>query len=347
MKYSLHFFSGTSENRPREAYRLVTEASMFADRRGFEAVWTPERHFHAFGGLYPNPAVLGAGLATITQRLKIRAGSVVPPLHDPLRIVEEWSIVDNLSGGRAGVAFAAGFHPNDFVLRPDGFARRHELRWEAVDTIRRLWRGGTIQRVDGAGKLIEVEVFPKPVQPELPMWMTAGNTPNTFEQAGKLGLNVLSSLIGLDVDRLAQRIEVYHRSLVQHGYDPGTKDVSVMLHTFVGTDFEAVKARVRAPFCNYLRSHTHLLRALATSLQGIDVSEIDNADLEDLLEMEFQRYVNTNSLMGSLDTCERMIQRLAAIGVTEVCCLLDFGVPAAEVLESLVELDRLRARTEG
>jgi natural product biosynthesis luciferase-like monooxygenase protein len=347
MKYSLHFFSGTSESQPREAYRLVTEASMFADQHDFEAVWTPERHFHPFGGLYPNPAVLGAGLATITKRLKIRAGSVVPSLHDPLRIVEEWAVVDNLSGGRAGVAFAAGFHPHDFVFRPEGFTRRHELRWEAVEIVRKLWRGGTIQRVDGAGKQIDIQIFPKPVQPELPMWMTAGNTPATFEQAGTLGLNVLSSLIGLDVDRLAKRIEVYHRSLVQHGYDPATKSVSVMLHTFVGRDFEAVKARVRAPFCDYLRSHTHLLRSLATSLQGIDAAEIDKADLDELLEMEFQRYVNTNSLMGSLESCERMVRRLAQIGVTEVCCLLDFGVPAAEVLASLVELDHLRARTEG
>ena len=40
----------------RDRYRLLLEGAKFADEHGFAAVWTPERHFHAFGGLYPNPA---------------------------------------------------------------------------------------------------------------------------------------------------------------------------------------------------------------------------------------------------------------------------------------------------
>ena len=81
----------------RDRYRLLLEGARFADRHGFAAVWTPERHFHAFGGLYPNPAVTGAALAAITERIGIRAGSVVLPLHNPIRVAEEWSVVDNLS----------------------------------------------------------------------------------------------------------------------------------------------------------------------------------------------------------------------------------------------------------
>ena len=71
-------------------------------RNGFKAVWTPERHFHAFGGLYPNPAVTSAAVAAITTRVRVRAGSVVLPLHNPIRVAEEWAVVDNLSQGRVG-----------------------------------------------------------------------------------------------------------------------------------------------------------------------------------------------------------------------------------------------------
>ena len=48
----------------------------------------PERHFHAFGGLSPNPSVTAAALAAVTERVRIRSGSVVVPLHHPARIAE-------------------------------------------------------------------------------------------------------------------------------------------------------------------------------------------------------------------------------------------------------------------
>ena len=81
LEFSLFFFSGDESAFPKDKYQLVLEATKFADRNGFAAVWTPERHFHRFGGLYPNPAVLGAALAAITERVQIRGGSVIAPLQ--------------------------------------------------------------------------------------------------------------------------------------------------------------------------------------------------------------------------------------------------------------------------
>ncbi len=75
---------------------------------GFEAAWTPERHFHEFGGIFPNPSVTSAVLTAMTERVKIRTGSCVLPLHSPIRVAEEWSFVDVLSKGRVGASFAAG-----------------------------------------------------------------------------------------------------------------------------------------------------------------------------------------------------------------------------------------------
>ena len=69
------------DGRVATEYRLLLDGARFADAHGFAAVWTPERHFHAFGGLYPNPAVTGAAVAAVTSRVSIRAGSVVLPLH--------------------------------------------------------------------------------------------------------------------------------------------------------------------------------------------------------------------------------------------------------------------------
>ncbi len=119
--FSLFYFAA-GEDTASDGYRLLLDSARFADRHGFEAVWTPERHFHAFGGAYPNPSVTSAALAAITTNVGIRAGSVVLPLHSPVRVAEEWAVVDNISRGRVAISFAAGWQPNDFVLNPSAYA---------------------------------------------------------------------------------------------------------------------------------------------------------------------------------------------------------------------------------
>jgi hypothetical protein len=118
MEFSLFYFSGDGSTTRNDKYRLLIEGAKFADRHRFSGVWIPERHFDAFGGLYPNPSVAGAAISMITEHIQIRSGSVVMPLQNPLRVAEEWSMVDNLSNGRVSLSFAPGWHPNDFVLYP-------------------------------------------------------------------------------------------------------------------------------------------------------------------------------------------------------------------------------------
>jgi methionyl-tRNA formyltransferase len=71
--FSLFYFASDEGEGVADKYHLLLEGAKFADTHGFDAVWTPERHFHAFGGLYPNPSVASAAIAAITQNIKIRA----------------------------------------------------------------------------------------------------------------------------------------------------------------------------------------------------------------------------------------------------------------------------------
>jgi non-ribosomal peptide synthetase component F len=180
--FSLFYFAADDGAKPQK-YELLLEGAKFADRHGFAAVWTPERHFHPFGGLYPNPSVTSAAIAAVTQRINIRAGSVVLPLHNPLRVVEEWSVVDNLSNGRVGLSFAPGWQANDFVLAPDRYSDRKQIMVDHIETIRGLWRGDSLALTDGLGKLAQVRIYPRPIQSELPFWLTAAGNPETFRLA--------------------------------------------------------------------------------------------------------------------------------------------------------------------
>ncbi|HEX8245700.1 MAG TPA: MupA/Atu3671 family FMN-dependent luciferase-like monooxygenase, partial [Longimicrobium sp.] len=340
MHFSLFYFSSAGEAGGEGRYRLLLEGARFADRNGFHAVWTPERHFHAFGGAFPNPAVAGAAVAAVTERIGIRAGSVVLPLHDPLRVAEEWSVVDNLSGGRVGISFASGWQPNDFVLAPEKYAGRGEGMFRDVETVRALWRGEPVARTNGVGKEIQVRVLPRPVQPELPVWITAGGSPDTFRRAGQAGAAMLTHLLGQSLEELAEKIRAYRQAYRESGA-PGEGHVTLMLHTFVGSDLESVRETVRAPFKRYLASSAELLRPVAEA-HGIDMAPASPEDRDAILDHAFERYWQSAALMGTPERCGEMVERLKDAGVDEIGCLIDFIDDTDRVLDALHRLDEVR-----
>ena len=345
--FSLFYFASDVGASSSDRYRLLLEGARFADRSGFSAIWTPERHFHPFGGLYPNPSVVSAAIAAVTERVQIRAGSVVLPLHHPIRVAEEWSVVDNLSNGRVGISFASGWHAGDFVFAPDHYVERRAVMMQAIDTVRALWRGEQVAARGGAGSEITVRIFPPPIQHDLPIWLTAAGNPETFRMAGEAGANLLTHLLGQSLNELANKIAIYRQAWRAHGHGPGDGHVTLMLHTFVGEDLEVVRETVRAPFCDYLRSSLDLIDNLARS-RGLDITadSFTEADMEALLDHAFDRYFATSGLMGTPEICLQMIAQLQEIGVDEVACLIDFGIAPDKVLASLDLLNVVRERSQ-
>src|SRR4051812_15125696 len=251
MKFSLFFFSGDGSDAREDRYDLLFEAAKFGDRHGFEAVWIPERHFVDFGGLFPNPAVIAAALAAVTEQIELRAGSVVLPLHHPIRLAGEWGVVDALSGGRAGISIASGWHPNDFVLAPEHYEARREITYRQLETLRRLWSGEKVSFPGPDGNEVAVATMPRPVRAELPVWVTSGGTPETFRRAGEIGANLLASLLGGPLEKLAEGIAAYRSAREQAGLDPQEGIVTVMLHAFLGSERSAVAEVVRKPMYTY------------------------------------------------------------------------------------------------
>jgi natural product biosynthesis luciferase-like monooxygenase protein len=346
MDFSLFYFASDEAEVTKDKYQLLLEGARFADRNGFSAVWTPERHFHHFGGLYPNPSVTGAAIAAITEQVQIRAGSVVLPLHNPIRVAEEWSVVDNLSKGRVGISFASGWQANDFVLGPDSYLDRKEITLRGIETVRRLWRGEAVTFKGATGEDVPVKILPHPIQRELPVWVTAAGHPETFRQAGAIGARLLTHLLGQTVEELTDKIAIY-RDAWRSARHTGSGYVTLMLHTFIGEDVETVRQKVRKPFGQYLRTSFNLMANFGRNLrQGREANDFTPDDLDVLEAHAFERYFETSGLFGSPDTCLPLIDRLKTIGVNEVACLIDFGVDTDSVMSSLHYLDILRKRSD-
>lgn len=345
MKFGLMFFASSEDALVGDKYSLIIESAKFADVHGFSSIWTPERHFTKFGSLYPNPAVLNAALARETRQIRLQAGSVVLPIHNPIRIAEEWSVVDNLSAGRVGISFASGWNPNDFVFFPEKFKDRHQELFIGIDIIQKLWQGELIPKTNGNGNQVEIRIYPTPIQPELPIWITAASNPKTFIKAGEIGANLLTHLLDQDIEELADKIYLYRQARTKYGHNPETGIVSIMLHTFVGDDFHQVRKQVRAPYCEYLKSNIGLLKGLAQSRNSsIDISGLSEKDLDDFVNFLFERFASARGLIGTPETCLDLLNQLDNIGVDEVCCLLDFGASKNLILSHLPNLNQLRER---
>lgn len=352
MRFSLFYFSaegGEGESAPkpgRDRYRLLLEGSRIADEGGLDAIWTPERHFHEFGGIYPNPSVAGAAVAAITERVRIRAGSVVLPLHDTIRVAEEWSVVDNLSDGRVDLSFASGWHDRDFIFAPNNFDDRKEVMFREIESLRALWRGESITR-ESPKTEVTLTIHPRPVQPELPFWVTAGGSPETFRRAGEIGGNLLTHLLGQSPAELEDKIRVYREAWDAAGH-PGRGHVSLMLHTYIGPDMDDVMARVREPFRNYLSTSVGLIKAMAQGDgKDLKMAELSDEDMEALLDHAFNRYFETSALMGTFESNLEMVESLRDRDVDEIACLADFGVDDDATLRSMERIPELMARANA
>lgn len=333
-----HAANDTAGNR----YELLLEGARFADSHGFSAVWTPERHFHPFGGLYPNPSVTSAAVAAITHRIDIRAGSVVIPLHHPLRIAEEWAVVDNISGGRVGMSVASGWHPTDFALRPSAFADRRETLRRSIEQVRSLWRGDEIDVVDGTGTPVRVRSYPRPVSRELPIWVTSGGSVQTFRLAGAMRAGLLTNLLGQDLDDLVPKIAAYRAEARASSDGAYTGNVVLMIHAFLDADPDRARDVVREPLCAYLRSSFALNAGSVPGGASRDGHSVDPADLEYLVRRSFDRYFETSGLFGTVAMAEQTVRNLARLGVDELACQIDFGVDPPVALAGLRRLAELR-----
>lgn len=354
--FSLFYFASEIGGEPNERYKLLIEGAKYGDENGFAAVWTPERHFHSFGGLYSNPSVASAALATLTKRIGIRAGSVVSPLHHPVRLAEEWALVDNLSHGRVGISFASGWQANDFIFAPERYADRKRIMLDNIETVRKLWRGEAVSFTGGDGKEVGVRIFPTPIQPELPVWVTAAGNPETFRQAGEIGANILTHLLGQKIEDVEEKVEIYRQAWAKAGH-PGRGHATLMLHTYVGRTMEEVKEMVRGPMCRYLGTSLDLIRnapfAFPTyKVPSTEVAEkveqglrsFSPADMEVLLGFAFERYFESSGLFGTVERCVEISERCRDADVDEIGCLIDYGVPVDAALAGLRDLNEVRQR---
>ncbi len=203
-----------------------------------------------------------------------------------------------------------------------------------------------------------MRTLPRPLQKELPLWVTTAGNIDTYTQAAKLGANVLTHLLGQSIEEVSEKVRAYRRAWAEAGHS-GKGTVTLMLHTFVGPDADSVERAVRQPLKEYLKSAMFLVKSAAWQFptfkkmsdeQGKTLDEffatISDEDMDALLEFAFQRYFHTSGLFGTPESCGQMVDKVKSADVDEIACLIDFGIKTDVVLEHLPYLNGLRAAAQ-
>src|SRR6185503_10997848 len=156
------------------------------------------------------------------------------------------------------------------------FADHKAVMTRDIEVVRRLWRGEAVELPGVNGRMVPVRTLPRPVQPELPVWLTAAGRPETYRQAGHIGARVLTHLLGQSVEELGAKLALYRQAWREAGH-PGEGRVTLMLHTLIGHDEAEVKALVKRPLTEYLRSSVDLIKGYAWSFPALKRRPGDDA----------------------------------------------------------------------
>ena len=245
MQIGIYTFAESGTGRdgsisPSQRLRNLVEEIVLADQVGLDWFGVGEHHRPDYA--VSNPAMSLAAAAIQTKNIRLSSAVTVLSSDDPIRVFQQFSMLDNLTQGRAEIMVGRGAFIESFPLFGlplddyDGlFAEKLQLLM-AVNEAEYISRPRTkyLPAIDHRG------VYPRPYQGKLPIWLGVGGTPQSAVRAGKLGLPLALGIIGGEPVRFAPLFDLY-RAASKAGHDPASLETSLNVHGFVAETSQAAR----------------------------------------------------------------------------------------------------------
>ncbi|MBA3347195.1 MAG: LLM class flavin-dependent oxidoreductase, partial [Actinobacteria bacterium] len=190
MKFGVFFVSETPDDDYKRAYDETLEQIEYAEHLGFDTVWLAEHHGSTYGSM-PSGAVMAAAVAQRTTFIRIGLAVNILPFNNPVRMAEDYAMVDVLSNGRLDYGVGRGYQPDEFAMLGLGDRQEtsREIFQESLEVITGLW---THEQFSYSGKyytLDHAELHPRPIQKPHPPVYVAAISPETFGLIAEKGYN--------------------------------------------------------------------------------------------------------------------------------------------------------------
>jgi probable LLM family oxidoreductase len=215
--------------------RDLLEEIELADQVGLDVYGIGEHHRADY--IVSSPAVVLAAAAARTTRIRLTSAVTVLSSDDPVRVFQDFAMLDLLSNGRAEIMAGRGSFIESFPLFGYDLEDYDALFAEHLELLLALRAN---ERVTWTGRfrasIHDLAVHPRPLQSPLPVWIAVGGTPKSVVRAATLGLPMALAIIGGSPERFAPMVELYRESARRAGHDPATLPVSINSHGFIADD---------------------------------------------------------------------------------------------------------------
>ena len=199
-----------------ETVRLLIEEAQFAESVGLDVFSIGEHYREGF--VDSAGAVILAGIASATSRIKLGTAVTVLSTNDPVRLYNEFSTLDAISNGRAQMVLGRASQTQSFPLFGYDIADYEELFEEKLELFMKLQRespvtwSGTVR-----APLVEQTLHPRMREGGIPTWIGVGGSPNSVVRAARYGLPLMLAIIGGQPEHFAGHVDLYFRALEQFG----------------------------------------------------------------------------------------------------------------------------------
>jgi alkanesulfonate monooxygenase SsuD/methylene tetrahydromethanopterin reductase-like flavin-dependent oxidoreductase (luciferase family) len=286
---------------PKQFYDEVLEQAVRAEEMNFDGVWFTEHHFSDFG-ICPSPAVLLSAISQRTNRIRLGVGVSVLPLHNPLRIAEDYALVDLLSNGRLDLGLGSGYSQKEFDGYHIPLEDKAQRLNESLEVIRKAWSGKHFSHQGNFFQYDEIKLNVQTIQTPFPPNWIATSSEKGATHVASMGSNFMALGFGKTKDELAKLIETYKIEYQKAGHgNPNQLDIPVAFHVHVGETLAEAEANAKGPYQLFMNT-----------VSGKNISY-------EVLKK------NLNPIIGSPDEVIKQIQSYQEIGVTNLMAVLNFG----------------------
>ena len=202
-----------------QAINNVIERIVYADKVGLNTFGIGEHHRKEF--LDSAPFMILSAAAARTKNIKLISAVTVLSAADPVRVFQNLSTLDLISGGRAEMVAGRGSFSEAFPLFGLDFKDYDDLFIEKLDLLLNIREN---EFVNWSGKfrpaLNNLPIYPRPIQKSVPIWLGVGGTPQSFARAGTLGLPLMVAIIGGNTHRFRPLVDIYRQAGKEAGHGP-------------------------------------------------------------------------------------------------------------------------------
>ena len=240
--------------RAKGLYQEYIDQLVYADELGFDGMVLNEHHQNIYG-LMPSPNLIASALSQRTSKGRIVVLGNLLPLHlNPLRVAEEYAMIDGMSNGRLIAGFAVGGGPEAFNYNVPSQRARRQF-WEAIDLVVRAWtEDGPFQHEGPEYPLRYVNIWPKPEQiPHPPVWIPGARSRETMENTAKRGYAYFLSSRSHG-DQTRQSARAFAAAMSRHDREYTPFHFGILLSVYVSETDEQARQESQEGIWYFLRN---------------------------------------------------------------------------------------------